>query len=126
MTSSSLLPANFPRALLLGAVSGAQPKLLVRRIDGEYVTGLTDDELLSRHDYCENLVQQLVAYSRRKETENPDWTHEFNLERTTKALVQKGRTGEWDITVDEQAWMMGRIRDYLLVAQSSTGCKGSI
>jgi hypothetical protein len=113
MTSSSLLPANFPRALLLGAVSGAQPKLLVRRIDGEYVTGLTDDELLSRHDYCENLVQQLVAYSRRKETENPDWTHEFNLERTTKALVQKGRTGEWDITVDEQAWMMGRIRGLL-------------
>jgi hypothetical protein len=98
MTSSSLLPANFPRALLLGAVSGAQPKLLVRRIDGEY---------------CENLVQQLVAYSRRKETENPDWTHEFNLERTTKALVQKGRTGEWDITVDEQAWMMGRIRGLL-------------
>lgn len=109
MTSSSLLLANFPRALLLGAVSGAQPKLLVRGIDGEYVTGLTDDELLSRHDYYEDLVQQLVAYSLRKSKANPDWTHEFNLARTTKALAENGRTGKWDVTIDEQAWMMARI-----------------
>lgn len=113
MTSSSLLPANFPRALLLGAVSGAQPKLLVRVIDGKYVTGMTDDELLSRHDYCEDLVQQLVAYSRRKATANPEWTHEFNLARTTRGLAEKGRVGAWDVTVDEQAWMMSRIVEIL-------------
>jgi hypothetical protein len=113
MTSSSLIPANFPRALLGGAVSGAQPKLLVRLIDGEYVAGLTDDELLSRHNYCEDLVQQLVAYSLRKATANPEWTHEFNLARTTEALAEKGRTGEWDVTVDEQRWMMSRIVELL-------------
>lgn len=113
MTSSSLLPANFPRASLVGAVPGVQPKLLVRLIDGEYVSGLTDDELLRRHDYCEDLVQQLVAYCRRKETANPEWTHEFNLARTTKALAEKGRMGEWDVTVDEQRWMMARIVELL-------------
>lgn len=61
---------------------------------------------MERHAYCEDLVQQFVGYCLRKERENPDWTHEFNLKRLAKALTQKSRTGEWDITVEEQGWML--------------------
>lgn len=106
-------PDDFPRSFPMGAALGVQAKLLARQIGGQYIVGWTEDELLERHAYCEDLVQQLVGYCQRKERENPDWTHEFNLERLRKALAQKSRTGEWDITVEEQGWMIARIKALL-------------
>lgn len=44
---------------------------------------------MERHAYCEYLVQQIVGYCLRKGRENPDWTHDFNLELLAKALTQK-------------------------------------
>lgn len=107
------LPDDFPREGPIGAVSGAQPKLVARALDGKYVVGWTEQELLGRHDYCEDLVQQLVAYCLRKAQENPDWSHEFNFDRMARGLVQKVQAGKWDVTPDELAWMTGRIRSLL-------------
>ncbi|MGB4063328.1 MAG: hypothetical protein WBK19_05855 [Azonexus sp.] len=111
--STSPIPDNFPRGGPVGAVAGVQPKLLARYIDGQYVVGWTDDELRLRHEYCEDLVQQLMLYCARKERENPDWSHDFNLERMAQGVAKKARTGEWDIDADELAWMMARIRTLL-------------
>lgn len=109
MNTQTEIPADFPRGVL-ASLPGVQPKLAVRLIDGKYIADWTADELRCRHAYCEDLVQQLVAYSQRKDIENPDWTHEFNLGRTERALASKGRSGEWDVTVEEQAWIMSRLR----------------
>ena len=108
----SVVPADFPRGIP-AAVPGVQPKLCVRLVDDKYVAGWTADELRCRHANCDDLVQQLVTYSQRKSAENPDWTHEFNLSRTERAMASKGRSGEWDVTVDEQAWIMARLRALL-------------
>lgn len=94
-------------------MSGVHPKLCVRLVDGKYISGWTEEELRSRYDNCEDLAHQLVAYATRKATENPVWTREFNLDRLEKALASKGRSGEWDITADEQAWIMARIQAIL-------------
>lgn len=105
------VPDDFPRtATPPSALPGVQVKFVARVIDGRVVVGLTEDELRGRHTYCEDLVQQLVTYSLRKEQENPRWTREFNLERTAKGLADKGRSGEWDITTLEQAWMLARLK----------------
>lgn len=109
MTTVSNVPADFPRGIL-AAVAGVQPKLCVRLIDGKYVSGWTEEELLSRYENCEDLAHQLVSYLTRKATENPDWTREFNLNRVVNALAVKAQRGEWDITTEEQAWIMARIQ----------------
>jgi len=112
MTTDTSIPPDFPRGEL-SAVAGVQPKLCVRLLDGKYVAGWTDEELRIRYANCEDLVQQLTAYVIRKATENPDWTKEFNLGRLEKALARKGRSGEWDVTTDEQAWIMACLRTTL-------------
>lgn len=107
------LPEDFPRGAPMGAVPGVQAKLLARCIDGKYVVGWTEEELRERYENCEDLVQQLVLYCQRKEREHPDWSREFNLERMATGIGKKANTGEWDITVDELAWMLDRIRKIL-------------
>lgn len=58
------LPADFPRPVHLGAVSGAQPKLLMTQYQGRfYVPGCTPPELLERWNRCEDLAQQLATKS---------------------------------------------------------------
>ena len=42
------IPDSFPLDPWPAALSGAQPKLAVRLIDGKYVTGLTDAERIER------------------------------------------------------------------------------
>lgn len=109
MNTVTKIPADFPRGIL-AAVAGVQPKLCVRLIDGKYVSGWTEEELLCRYDNCEDLAHQLASYLTRKAAENPDWTREFNLNRVAKALAAKAQSGEWDITTEEQAWIVARIQ----------------
>jgi hypothetical protein len=104
------VPADFPREPLRGSVTGAQPKLLGRMVDGKFIVGLTDTELDDRYGICEDLVQQLSVYCACKQRENPDWSREFALERTAKGIEQKCRTGEWDFSTAERDWMMTKIR----------------
>lgn len=41
------VPDDFPRDQDLGSVTGVQPRLLVREVDGRYQSGLTEDQLSS-------------------------------------------------------------------------------
>jgi hypothetical protein len=58
------VPPDFPRPMHLGAVSGAQPKLLMTRYNGRfYIPGCTPPELYERWDICEDLARQLAQKS---------------------------------------------------------------
>ncbi|RCW69197.1 hypothetical protein DES41_10668 [Pseudorhodoferax soli] len=65
------VPPDFPRGEL-GAVAGAQPKLLLRRTEaGVLSSELSENELAARFAFCDDLCGQLVAYCERKAGENP-------------------------------------------------------
>lgn len=58
------IPADFPRPVQLGAVSGAQPKILVIEEHGRFLAPETkQSELEQRFDICEDLVHQLAVKS---------------------------------------------------------------
>jgi hypothetical protein len=60
----NLVPADFPRPEILGAVSGFQAKLLLTSHEGRfYSTGCTPPELFVRWDRCEDLAYQLASKS---------------------------------------------------------------
>jgi hypothetical protein len=63
-TKYAQVPSDFPRSMHLGAVSGAQPKLLMTRYNGRfYMPGCTPPELYERWDICEDLARQLAQKS---------------------------------------------------------------
>jgi hypothetical protein len=103
------IPADFPRQGSLSAVAGAQPKLLARKIDGKFVTGLTQEELHARHDNCADLVEQLTAYTRRKLAAMPDTTLDDLLPRVRKGVENKG----WDVSSLEMDWIFSNVADRL-------------
>ena len=54
------VPDDFPRVARLGAVAGAQPKLLMTQYEGKfYELGLSPPEVYERWLNCEDLAQQL-------------------------------------------------------------------
>lgn len=60
----SKVPVDFPRPETLGAVSGFQPKLLLKQHgDKFYASGCTPRELYKRWDRCEDLANQLAVKS---------------------------------------------------------------
>ena len=59
---SQHVPDDFPRDVTPASLSGAQPKLAGRLIEGKLVVGLTEDERRERWDICEDLAQQLVGH----------------------------------------------------------------
>ena len=103
------IPESFPRDPWPAALSGAQPKLAVRLIDGQYVAGLTDAERLERYEICEDLAQQLVGYCRRKQSELPGEPLNSLLRKVERSARGKG----WDISPIELTWVMGRVREAL-------------
>jgi len=106
---------DFPHETIVGTVSGVQPKVLVRKDDeGNYVaSGPTVAEVLERFEVCDDLAEQLGIYALRKKRENPEWTTEFNIERTRKAIADKVASGKWALSVAEQAWIIDRVREGL-------------
>ena len=109
MTDTKSFPADFPRAPMTGAVPGAQPKLLVHKLDGRYVVGPTDREVLERYGMCQDLVEQLVDYCQRKLQERPQWTPEVLLQKVRAGVGRKG----WDVSPLELAWVIGRLAHLL-------------
>jgi hypothetical protein len=101
------VPPDFPRGPNLGSVSGVQPKLLVRHIDGKFVSGWTEEEVYARFDSCLDLVEQLTVYSRRKLAERPELTPVLLLPQVRTSLHSKG----WDFTEEELNWVMMRLYD---------------
>lgn len=91
------VPTDFPRIPPLASLAGAQPKLAARRIDAEYWVGLTPEELQVRFELCQDLVEQLVPYCRKKRAEQPQWPLEHLLEKVSSAFCRKG----WDLSKPE-------------------------
>lgn len=103
------IPESFPIDPWPATLSGTQPKLAVRLIDGKYVAGLTDAERLERYGICEDLAQQLIGYCRRKQSERPDEPLDSLLQKVEDSARGKG----WDVSPVELTWVIGRVRETL-------------
>jgi len=121
MTTLRIVPDDFPREPPPGVLPGAQPKVLVREIDGRYHAGLTDDELWTRYDTCEDLAGQLAEYASRKMSVSGMSVNDA-LKRIDKGLRTKVGAGQWDFSRCELAWLMKRTRELLLAAANDAGC----
>jgi hypothetical protein len=99
------VPADFPRRGEPASLSGFQPKLGVRLVDGKFVEGWTDQELYARFDACADLVDQLTAYCHRKLAELPDTSMSALLLRVRKGVEAK----DWDISAGELDWIMKQV-----------------
>ncbi|WP_076997838.1 hypothetical protein [Variovorax sp. KK3] len=102
MGQGKSIPDDFPREDLFGALPGLQPKIGVRLVDGTVVEGLTEDELYTRYDACEDLVIQLVGYCERKLQVRPEWDLPTLLTKVRGGVGQKG----WGVSPAELSWIM--------------------
>jgi hypothetical protein len=109
------IPDDFPREPDLGSVTGVQPKLLVREVEGRYQSGLTEDELWLRYDVCEDLAGQLSEYATRKMSTS-GMARDVALRRIEKGVKLKVDSGTWDFSQAEVAWVMKRTRKLLFAA----------
>jgi len=98
------IPEDFPRNTFPGAVPGAQPKFLARRIDGKYVAGLTDAELAERYDVCLDLLAQLVPYAKRK-LADPGGSRDAVMARIREGI----RSLDTGLSPQEVEWLVKRV-----------------
>lgn len=106
MISSASIPADFPKSTGLGAVSGAQPKLLVRQEAGRYVTGPSESEHRARYEVCEDLACQLAQYTLRKGASHPEWSRD-ELQAKVEAGLRAKAVG-WGLSLAETDWVLRR------------------
>ena len=106
---TSKIPDDFPRQGPLGAVSGAQAKLVARKIDGRFISGPTEEELYARFDNCADLVEQLASYAQRKMTAMPGIAVNELLLRIRRGAENKG----WDVSSQEMDWIFDKVADKL-------------
>lgn len=99
------MPADFPRRGEPASLSGFQPKLGVRLVDGRFVEGWTNEELHARFDACVDLVEQLTAYCHRKRAELPDESLSALLPRVRRSIEAK----DWEVSADELDWIMKQV-----------------
>ncbi|TAM85219.1 hypothetical protein EPN42_15920 [bacterium] len=123
MTRRYVVPEDFPRAPAPGVVPGAQPKLLVREINGRYHDRLTNEELWARYDACEDLARQLAEYASQKMSAC-GLSLDDALGRVEKGLKRKLGAGRWDFSPAEIAWVTKRTRELLSAATSDGGHRG--
>ncbi len=90
------------------SLSGAQPKLAARLIDGKFIVGQTDEERCARWAVCEGLAQQLVAKARKDADKYPHHSREETLQRMKQAIKCKGWT-----SLVETNWLIERLRTLL-------------
>lgn len=108
------IPSDFPRATEPGAVSGHQGKLAVRMVEGRFVEGLTDEEHMERFRACQDLVEQLESYCKRKLHENNALDIPSLLPRVRQGVIHK----DWDLSLQELDWIMRRVSDRLTKQRS--------
>jgi hypothetical protein len=120
--NSPAVPDDFPRQPWPGALAGAQPKLLVRRIGDRLISGLTEQELFARYEMCEDLARQLAPYTQRKMAENPGWSLDETLSKVGAAAAHKVQRGQWDLSSDELTWLQKRIRQLLVPTGGGDAC----
>src|SRR5471030_195143 len=103
------IPADFPRMSAPGAVGGFQPKVLLEKKGDKYHLHPSDESVAQRFDLCGDLVDHLVVYCKRKSTDHPEWSREFNVARAERGLREKVRSGQWDFSELELRWMFNRV-----------------
>ena len=101
-----LVPDDFPRHPFPASLPGAQPKFSARLIDGRYVVGPTEDELIARFLMCSDLVDQLTSYTERKRLERTDLTLVALLDQVDLGIRRKG----WEVDKLELDWIMNKLR----------------
>lgn len=106
------VPSDFPRPMP-GSLSGVQPKLAMRLVQGKYVEGLTNDELFERYDACRDLALQVADKARTKRAKYLDLSLDEFLRRLRLGVEQKG----WDVSPDELTWVMLQVRSALSAAE---------
>lgn len=108
MVSATLLdvPDDFPRSRQLSAIGGAQPKLLLRQVQGRYWDGWTDSELVERFDVCRRFVEYLTPYCTEKLTRLPGTTVETLLPTVRTRIADK----RWGYTEAELDWILDQIK----------------
>ncbi|MGE8160410.1 DUF2442 domain-containing protein [Paraburkholderia sp. NPDC080076] len=105
---SSQVPADFPWDPTPALLSGSQPKLAGRWIDGRLIVGLTAEERWVRWDMCEDLAQQLVPKTLKDAAKYPEHSRDVTLKRIRRAVEGK----KWTERV-ETDWLMERLRALL-------------
>ena len=107
------LPDDFPREPDPGSVTGVQPKLLVREVDGRYQSGLSQEQLWVRYVACEDLAAQLCEYASRKMSTS-GMSRDVALRKVEKGVRLKVASGTWEFSQAEVAWVMKRTQQLLL------------
>jgi hypothetical protein len=109
-TKYAQVPFDFPRPMHLGAVPGAQPKLLMTRYNGRfYMPGCTPPELYERWDICEDLAQNLAQKSLESKTgKRAHMTEADILDQYLPRLIAMKWTSE-----AEARWVIRRIAEML-------------
>lgn len=116
MASISLLdvPDDFPKSRHLYSVGGAQPKLLLRQIQGRYREGWSDSELIERFEVCRRFAKYLTPYCSEKLDELRGMTVE-NLLLTVRARIINKR---WGYSEAELDWILGQVKATLSKEQN--------
>jgi hypothetical protein len=102
---TSQVPADFPWNPTPALLSGTQPKLAGRWLDGRFVVGLTAEERYTRWDMCEDLAQQLVPKTLKDAAKYPKNSRDVTLKRMRRAIEGKNWTARL-----ETDWLMQRLR----------------
>jgi hypothetical protein len=102
---TSQVPRDFPWDPTPALLSGTQPKLAGRLIDGRFVVGLTAEERFIRWDMCEDLAQQLVPKTLKDAAKYPQHSREVTLKRMRRAIEGK----KWTERL-ETDWLIERLR----------------
>jgi hypothetical protein len=102
---TSCVPVDFPWDPTPALLSGTQPKLAGRWIDGRFVVGLTAEERYIRWDMCEDLAQQLVPKILKDAANYAQHPNDAMLRRMRRAIEGK----KWTERV-EADWLMERLR----------------
>jgi len=106
----ALVPADFPRPLHMGSVSGFQPKLLGTMYNGKiYATGCTPPELYRRWDACEDLAKQFVEKCKQSKAGKRAHMSEIEiLDQYLPRLIETRWTSE-----AEAKWVIRRTAELL-------------
>lgn len=102
------VPDDFPWDISPASLTGAQPKLAARLVDGKVVAGLTPQERRERWELCEDLAQQLAPKARHDAERHPHHSREMTLQRIRTAVAVR----QW-VSVVELTWLLARLRTLL-------------
>ena len=103
------IPDDFPVRSTISAISGAQPKMALVKVEGRYYPeGATPDDRRAQHEMCEDLAHQGVVYCQRKLAEGVVADPAAALKRLHKGLQGK----DW-CSAEQNVWIVRRVATLL-------------